>query len=548
MSGRKNLIMGLFSDMTFDQVEKFIGSLRRTTFHGDVCMLVDKVTPQTVDTLLAHDIMVERATPSPRPELPILSSRFFNYLDFLACHGDKYDHVMLSDLRDVVFQSDPFAEPLPADIVFAQERCLVGGPTANYGWIFDTYGEAVARNMRDCFVSCAGTTFGTTSGIMRYLLAMTRELRDTPPPFVNGVDQAVHNYIVHMRPLRNAWCDTTDSLAATMHFVPDESVQTTPQGVHVDGTLVPVLHQWDRNKITHDYVWAAPQFRLEEAQRKSRTSPPATPRIAESPAIQQNDAVVAFYHRPRDADWLVPFLGSLRCVGFPGGLHYVGAFNADELALLAHHGCTAHSIEATDPSLDIDNVAHFFLARVLDELAADAAVRPGQVLVLASVGAAFQRDPFQARTIGLSVFCEGPTRIGESDYNLHRLAMFPPLDEAALQQPIISSALLRGQLEVVRAFYRKVFVEFVGRAELLRVQKVIQGAINKICHGRGLGFPVIIHPHAAEVYFNFWESGLNIDSGGGVRIGGAIPAVIFSGSPEDDLIRRIQSTLGLRSV
>ncbi len=59
MSGGKNLIMGLFSDMTFDQVEKFIASLRRTSFHGDVCMLVDKVTPETVDALLAHDILVD---------------------------------------------------------------------------------------------------------------------------------------------------------------------------------------------------------------------------------------------------------------------------------------------------------------------------------------------------------------------------------------------------------------------------------------------------------------------------------------------------------
>ena len=50
---------------------------------------------------------------------------------------------------------------------------------------------------------------------MRYLVAMTRELRDRPPPLVGGVDQAVHNYIVRMRPLRNAWLDTSDSLAAS---------------------------------------------------------------------------------------------------------------------------------------------------------------------------------------------------------------------------------------------------------------------------------------------------------------------------------------------
>ncbi len=482
--------------------------------------------------------------PAP-PQLPLLSRRFFDYLEFLACRDDDYEHVMLTDLRDVVFQADPFAEPLPADIVFAQERSLVGTPDANFGWLWDTYGEAVATNMRDCMVTCAGTTFGTTSGIMRYLHAMTRELRERPPPHVVGLDQAVHNYIVRMRPLRNAWCDAIDSRVATMHFMPDESVQTTQQGILIDGTLVPVVHQWDRNKKTFDHVWAAPQFRLEEAQRRSRPSPLGPPRVAGSPVIRRHDAVVAFYHRARDAGWLAQFLLSLRCVGFVGALHCVGAFNADELALLARHRCTAHPIEPADPALDIDSVAHFFLARVLDELAEDAEARPDQVLVLSSTGVAFQRDPFEARTIGLSVFCEGPTRIGESDYNRHRLTMFPPVDEVTLQQPIVSSALLRGQLDVVRTFYRKLFTEFVGRAELLRIEKVIQGAINKVCHDRGLDFPVIVHPNAAEVFFDLWQSKLDIDTGSLVRVGGAIPACVISQSPDSALIQAIRNRLGL---
>jgi hypothetical protein len=363
---------------------------------------VDDVTLETVATLVAHGVLIARAYSSARPELPPLSSRFFDYLEFLACRADEYEHVMLTDLRDVVFQSDPFAVPLPADIVFAQERCLIGAPTANYGWIFDTYGEAVAHNMRDCFVSCAGTTFGTTSGIMRYLVAMTRELRDTSPPFVVGLDQAVHNYIVRMRPLRNAWVDTTDSLVATMHFVPDESVRTTPQGVLIDGRLVPVVHQWDRNKATLDYVWMAPQFKLEAAQRSPRLAPPASPGFVEPPAIEPRDAIVAFYHRPRDANWLAPFFGSLRCAGFAGGMHCVAHSMPVNWPCL--HGLGVWRIRSATPTRRwISRISPTCASAALDELAemkrggrpgAGAGQRPG----------GFQRDPFQARTIGLSVF------------------------------------------------------------------------------------------------------------------------------------------------
>ncbi len=62
MSGGKNLIMGLLSHMQFDQVEKFLGSLGRTMFKGDVCMFVEGADPDTIDALLAHGVVVERWT------------------------------------------------------------------------------------------------------------------------------------------------------------------------------------------------------------------------------------------------------------------------------------------------------------------------------------------------------------------------------------------------------------------------------------------------------------------------------------------------------
>ena len=325
---RKNLVMGLFSRMTFDQLEKFLGSLRRTTFHGDVCAFVDEVTPETVATLVAHGVLIARAYPSARPELPPLSSRFFDYLEFLACHADEYEHVMLTDLRDVVFQSDPFAVPLPADIVFAQERCLIGArrpTTADLRFL--RRGGGAQLPIASCH---APAPFGTTSGIMRYLVAMTRELRDRQPPFVVGLDQAVHNYIIRMRPLRHAWVDTTDLLVATMHFVRDESVRTTPQGVLIDGRLVPV------EPVGPQYGDAGlplrPHVHFEAALRPG-PSPMVSPAVV-APPNRPERQIVAFYHRPRDTGWLAPFFGSLRCAGFAGGMHCVGAFDADELALL----------------------------------------------------------------------------------------------------------------------------------------------------------------------------------------------------------------------
>jgi hypothetical protein len=75
----------------------------------------------------------------------------------------------------------------------------------------------------------------------------------------------------------------------------------------------------------------------------------------------------------------------------------------------------------------------------------------------------------------------------------------------------------------------------------------MQGAINKLCYGDGLGFPVIVHPHAAEVYFDFWPSDLAVDTRHGVRIGGSVPGLVMGESVNTGLLQTVRINLGLRT-
>lgn len=543
MSGKKNLIMGVWMRQRFRLMERFIASLRHSALDADVCIFVDDVSSETIRTLQHHGVIVERIGPRAQPHMPFHSGRFFSYLDFLARHADEYDHVMLTDLRHVVLQSDPFAKPLPTEIVYALQRRRLGDAEELRDCMTQAYGEAVALNMRDCLVSCVGTTVGTASGILRYLVAMTHELSARSQPVTGRIDHAVHNYVARMHPLRDAWVDPTDSIVATMQDMPARSIRVSEQGVLIDGRPVPVLHQWDSNATTAEYVRTAPRFRLDGPAPPRPPARPAATVVPARNAASTRNAVVAFYHRQRDADRLRHFLQSLRNTGYAGGAHCIGAFNPSELELLSQHNCAAYTIAATDPAV-ADNIAHFYLGQVLDQLAADQATAPDQVLVLDSVRAVFLRDPFLSKTIGLSAFCEGTTRIGESDYNRHRLGLFVPANEGWLQFPVLSSALLRGPLPVLREFYRQLFLEFIGRQDLLATQKVIQGAINKLCYA-GFGSPVIVHPNAAEAYFDTSSAQLSISMRPVVRIGGAVPAVVLTGPRENALMRKLAINLGL---
>lgn len=540
MNTNKNLVMGVWARNPPEGLAQFIASLRQTTFQGDVCIFADHVAPDVVRTLLRHGVLVERLDAHL---VPHQTGRFFSYLNFLARYGESYANVMISDVRDVLFQSDPFANPLPADIVFAQERCLIGASPIDRRWIEVAFGEAVAHNLRDFPVSSSGVAFGTLAGMLRYLVAMTTEMADLPREALlsQGIAQGIHNYVVRMRPLLGAWCDPTESLVSCMSSVPRASIQMTDRGALVDGRLVPVIHQWDRHEPLVHYVRHAPQFRLQAAQPSPATAAPVAVRASAKAAPQH--AVVAYYHRPRDAGWLAPFLSSLRVAGFAGAVHCVGAFDAPEMDLLAGHDATPHQINAPDRALEVENVAHLFLSQVLDQLANEP-MPPDQVLVSDSVRGAFLRDPFQGASIGVSLFLEGVARIGDSDFNLQRLAFFGVPDEGSKLRPIVSSALVRGELANMRAFYRRLLAEFIGRAELLRVHKSIQGAFNKLAHSNP-GLLVIVHPNGGEAYLDSGEGGLTYTTEPAIRIGGAVPFVVLNPEGQTGLMRALRARTGI---
>jgi hypothetical protein len=478
VNGLKNLILGACTALPMHRLDPFIASLRGIAFAGDVCLLVEDVAAETIRELRSRGVIVERTAPLAQPRMAAKASRFFAYLDFLLRRGDAYANVLLVDPSAVTFQADPFAMPLPSDIVYTATRSRIGDTPVVHDAVVQGYGEAIAHNIRDCILSSSDTTSATRSGMLRYLASMTHQLAGRTVPITGAIDQAIHNFVVHMHPLRGAWL-----------------------------------------------------------QGAGQTS------VASEPASSGTDTVLAFYVRQRDAGWLHLFLGSLRCSSPSVAVHCIGDFDQDELAILARYNCAAYVVPATELAV-AENIAHFYLSQLLDQMAAGTS-QPDQVLLIDNMRAVFPRDPFLVKTIGLSVFCEGPDRIADSGYNRARLELFSTPDEQLMRNPVVSSMVLRGRLPIMREFYRRIFQELVGRAELLKVHKVVQGAVNKLCYGGELGFPLTAYPNGAEVYFDLLGSDLAVDTRHGVRVGGAVPGVVLAGHTETPLMLKLRTDLNL---
>jgi hypothetical protein len=180
--------------------------------------------------------------------------RFFCFRDYLLQLQEKPEHILLADVRDVVFQSDPFSYPFPKGLSVASEqtRGTIGQSRGNTKWLIEAVGWREMRKLKKLTAICAGTTFADYATMMKYLEAMTTQLdRRFFYALFDSIDQGLHNYFVHNRLV------TPLQIHTNWHgpFLTLDSETVLPKNKNAkgylcnnDGTIIPIVHQYDRIK------------------------------------------------------------------------------------------------------------------------------------------------------------------------------------------------------------------------------------------------------------------------------------------------------------
>ena len=300
----RHLILAAATGYTWPQIAPFVLSLQRTGFRGDLVMLIGPLPDNDRAQLVAHGVRLWRAQPllsrlptwwrrkffsrrlgwlhrgyprvcatlpiSPRRRRlttawlgrifhHIACARYFFYLSFLERHACAYDEVLLTDVRDVIFQKNPFTGSAQAPQQFFLEHHgnTISADYGNSAWIRNTCGEEALSLIAGCRVSCSGVTYGTTSGMLAYLAAMTDKLAAATDRIagLDGHDQGVHNWLVWNHFFSTAVLrENNHGPVLTMHGAPLEAFQTNDSGdlVNDDGSIIPILHQYDRHPGLRD--------------------------------------------------------------------------------------------------------------------------------------------------------------------------------------------------------------------------------------------------------------------------------------------------------
>jgi hypothetical protein len=253
MQPTRNLIMGAVWDTPLEHIETFVHSARRNYYSGDLALFVDGMPPLEMRALREMGVLVVQAPAFDRSKVSGNGMRYKFYLDFLNMQP-FYKSVMLTDVRDVVIQRDPFTwDGLGCSDclhVFLEEGKRIEECPWNSGWVEVIYGKEAFDAIKHNSISCSGVTLGTFKTIYDYVVLMVTQLNATTVK-LGGIDQGVHNYLLwnDLLPQPVAVHDNGHGAVLTMGYMGGEYLQTHMlNGVLLNKNFepVPVVHQFDR--------------------------------------------------------------------------------------------------------------------------------------------------------------------------------------------------------------------------------------------------------------------------------------------------------------
>eukprot|EP00959_Pyramimonas_sp_CCMP1952_P341919 7162410-Pyramimonas_sp.AAC.1 len=241
-----DFVFGLASGYKMGQVVGFVVSLRASGFEGSIVLGVDGGTMRgkmgaPLNKLFAKHNVTYMDLGRMKLKQYAQVCRYVVYKDWIEYLVPENGRVLVSDVRDVFFQANPFEVAVPdknailkspttpngADLlVFEETRGPHNHTNLNFQklnrrWIIEAYsGDPLGlRGNPRLWVLCSGTTMGTKRGMMEYTLRMTAEMglcRLRHPVTVQhgklqrdmcilGADQAFHNVLYYRNQLPGAY-------------------------------------------------------------------------------------------------------------------------------------------------------------------------------------------------------------------------------------------------------------------------------------------------------------------------------------------------------
>lgn len=181
----------------------------------------------------------------------IATWRFFFYLHEALRRPSG--PILLSDVRDVLFQADPFPSVPARGVVVALETAGATLATERYNsaWLDHALGREVWGAIGANRISCVGTTLGRRGAVIGYLTRICGEMMNRAERCgaAFGPDQALHNWLLWTGRLSPVGTSRNGEGPLASLSGEDPAVfgrDGAGRLLNADGRPVPVVHQYDR--------------------------------------------------------------------------------------------------------------------------------------------------------------------------------------------------------------------------------------------------------------------------------------------------------------
>ena len=259
---KKNLILTILHHYNYPVIEPFIKSLKEVGYKDDLVVFISDTTSKTTRKILQKQgvILIEFKNKYPfidgyedvfkdiNPDITINNYRFLFYLKYLVNNPDKYKNVMLTDIRDVVFQKNIFEELADDKIYYFLEDAseIFRTSQLNHKWCLHANGPEITNQIIDENVSCAGITMGGYKQVIDYLLYIQSMLKFRDD-LQWGLDQGLHNAYIYTIPNQSAVIvPNTQPLILTLGACKSFKQDSNGRMINDLNQSYSAVHQWDR--------------------------------------------------------------------------------------------------------------------------------------------------------------------------------------------------------------------------------------------------------------------------------------------------------------
>lgn len=261
MLNAKNLLIAAAIGLPVTSIKNFIVSFRKVNTKDRFIVLVDEQTKQDSHEVFLNNFVEVIVCDTKKYNTSPINSRHLFYYELIN-QLPEYKNILVSDTRDLLFQSDPFIHCHDTPHVFAFEEdsnCPLMHEINNRNWIRTIYGEKRLEEIGNKPILCGGAILGSRDEVLKMLHLMAKEMLSIEPSVFSWTvaDQPVLNHICYSNLSKglNLFIkkngDVMVNLCVSLvhnHDSDQINLDIKTNLINVNGNIPSIVHQYDRSQ------------------------------------------------------------------------------------------------------------------------------------------------------------------------------------------------------------------------------------------------------------------------------------------------------------